>query len=127
MIEVIFDPDDITIHACSSIQLDYSTDEDGKPSVSHDDGGEGVSLEEEKSRMVLLLGSLNKMIGRTRPLATAPGTCCLGYLHFSCRTDHTPILTLRSMHVSLIALMLNKKTFQGQTFKLCEPLAWGPD
>ena len=60
MIEVIFDPDDITIHACSSIQLDYSTDEDGKPSVSHDDGGEGVSLEEEKSRMVLLLGSLNK-------------------------------------------------------------------
>ena len=66
-------------------------------------------------------------IGRTRPLATAPGTCCLGYLHFSCRTDHTPILTLRSMHVSLIALMLNKKTFQGQTFKLCEPLAWGPE
>ena len=62
MIEVIFDPDDITIHACSSIQLDYSTDEDGKPSVSHDDGGEGVSLEEEKSRMVLLLGSLN-MVG----------------------------------------------------------------
>ncbi|KAL5493274.1 hypothetical protein EMCRGX_G014425 [Ephydatia muelleri] len=60
MIEVILDPDDITIHACSSIQLDYSTDEDGKPSVSHDDGGEGVSLEEEKSRMVLLLGSLNK-------------------------------------------------------------------
>ena len=60
MIEVIFDPDDITIHACSSIQLDYSTDEDGKPSVSHDDGGEGVSLEEEKSRMALLLGSLNK-------------------------------------------------------------------
>ena len=62
MIEVIFDPDDITIHACSSIQLDYSTDEDGKPSVSHDDGGESVSLEEEKSRMVLLLGSLNKEI-----------------------------------------------------------------
>ena len=60
MIEVIFDPDDITIHACSSIQLDYSTDEDGKPSVSHDDGGEGVSLEEEKSRMALLLGSLNE-------------------------------------------------------------------
>ena len=61
MIEVIFDPDDITIHACSSIQLDYSTDEDGKPSVSHNDGGEGVSLEEKKSRMVLLLGSLNKV------------------------------------------------------------------
>ena len=62
MIEVIFDPDDITIHACSSIQLDYSTDEEGKPSVSHDDGGEGISLEEEKSRMVLLLGSLNKVV-----------------------------------------------------------------
>ena len=62
MIEVIFDPDDITIHACSSIQLDYSTDEDGKPSVSHDDGGEGVSLEEEKSRMALLLGSLNRAV-----------------------------------------------------------------
>ena len=46
--------------------LDYSTDEDGKPSVSHDDGGEGVSLEEEKSRMVLLLGSLNKAMLETK-------------------------------------------------------------
>ena len=68
MIEVIFDPDDI---ACSSIQLDYSTDEDGKPFVSHDDGGEGVSLEEEKSRMALLLGSLNKALFITQQSKTA--------------------------------------------------------
>ena len=60
MIEIIFDPDDITIHACSSIQLDYSTDEEGKPSEPNGGGCEGVSLEEEKSRMALLLGTLSK-------------------------------------------------------------------
>ena len=81
MIEVIFDPDDITIHACSSIQLDYSTDEDGKPSVSHDDGGEGVSLEEEKSRMVLLLGSLNKL----SPILTI--TCLYMFVYCTVQLD----------------------------------------
>lgn len=60
MIEIIFDPDDITIHACSSIQLDCSTDEEGKPSGPNGGGCGGVSLEEEKSRMALLLGTLSK-------------------------------------------------------------------
>ena len=76
------------------------------------------------------------MIAWTLPLATAPGTAvhvamvtCIEKQcrHYSCQADHTPILTLRSMHVPLIALMLNKKTIQGQIFKLCEPLAWGPE
>ena len=54
----------------------YSTDEDGKPSVSHDDGGEGVSLEEEKSRMVLLLGSLNRVCECTC-VCVCGGAVCL--------------------------------------------------
>ena len=48
------------VHACSSIQLDYSTDEEGKPSGPNGGSCEGVSLEEEKSRMALLLGTLSK-------------------------------------------------------------------
>ena len=69
MIEVIFDPDDITIHACSSIQLDYSTDED-------------------------VLGSLNKAIRTALPLFIAHGPygprsyclLCMGH------TDRAPFV-----------------------------------
>ena len=67
----------------------------------------------------LQLGCL--MIAWTCPLATVPGTCCLGYLHlktvqaiFMWNRPHPH----RSMHVSLIALtLLNKKTIQGQNIQ----------
>ena len=105
MIEVIFDPDDMTIHACSSIQLDYSTDEDGKPSVSHDDGGEGVSLEEEKSRMVLLLGSLNKMTS----LAEEYMQCSFLFYHF-CNFLPSSVTEIFSYYVDVNILVQHSIT-----------------
>ena len=63
------------------------------------------------------------MIAWTRPLATAPGTCCLGYLpalENSADIIHVEQTTPPSLlsDLCMCALILNKKTIQGQNIQV---------
>ena len=64
MFEFVFDLRDKNKYLCSSTQLESSADEETKTAESTDGRGESISLEEETTRMALLLGSISKSGGR---------------------------------------------------------------
>ena len=59
MFEFVFDLRDTNKYLCSFTQLDSSADEETK-TESTDGRGGSISLEEETTRMALLLGSISK-------------------------------------------------------------------
>ena len=60
VLEFIFDLRDKNKYLCSSTQLDSSADEETKTAESTDGRGGSISLEEETTRMALLLDSISK-------------------------------------------------------------------
>ena len=58
MFEFDFDLRDTNKYLCSSTQLDSSADDETKTTESMDGRGGSISLEEETTRMALLLGSI---------------------------------------------------------------------
>ena len=62
MFEFDFDLRDTNKYLCSSTQLDSSADKETKTTESTDGRGGNISLEEETTRMALLLGSINQGI-----------------------------------------------------------------
>ena len=72
MFELDFDLRDTNKYLCSSTQLDSSADEETKTTESTDGRGGSISLEEETTRMALLLGSLSKGVPQYRVRTIAP-------------------------------------------------------
>ena len=66
MFEFDFDLRDTNKYICSSTQLDSSVDEETKTTESRDGRGGSISLEEETTRMALLLGSISKSSAKTK-------------------------------------------------------------
>ena len=61
MFEFGFDLRDTNKYLCFSTQLDSSADEETKTAESTDGRGGSISLEEETTRMALLLGSISRV------------------------------------------------------------------
>ena len=66
MFEFVFDLRDKNKYLRSSTQLESSADEETKTAESTDGSSGSISLEEETTRMALLLGSISKIGGGGR-------------------------------------------------------------